>query len=99
MSGLDTLTHVMDGYGHNSSTPVVPWAAPWTGPTVWVVTEPDYESTDILGVAASIEAAWDIVHAEERCPDGALFWRQNQHGDVYADKYWIVPYELGGVTK
>jgi hypothetical protein len=95
---MDTLSHVrsVPGVGHE---PGKPWVKPWPGPTAWIVTEPDWEHDDIHGVAATIEAAWEIVRALPDCPDGALFWQQDErYGSVFTDRYWIEPHELRGAT-
>lgn len=93
---MDTLTHVRCILG-GGIEPAGPWAAPWPGPTAWIVTEPQWEHTDIHGVAATIEDAWAIVRALPDCPDGAIFWQQDStSGHVFADRFLIEPHELRG---
>jgi len=105
MTGMDTLTHIRGVLGVGR-IPAEPWVAPWVGPTVWIVTQPDWEHVDILGVAATIEAAWAIVRAEPRCPDGAVFWEQDADsgiiigGDEGSGRpYVIEPHELRGTAQ
>ncbi len=102
MTGMDTLTHyrIKPGGGRE---PAEPWTPPWTGSTVWIVTQPDWEHTDIHGVAATIEAAWAIVRDQPDCPDGAIFWEQDtQFGHIVGGggdsgrAYVIDPHELRG---
>ncbi len=99
MSGMDTLTCIRRKLG--TREPAEPWAPPWPGQTVWVVTRPDWENTEILGVAANVEAAWTIAR-QDGSMDSMIFWEQDaDHGEIYGGTepgrpYVLVPHELRG---
>jgi hypothetical protein len=100
---MDTLTCVRRGPG-GVREPAEPWVPPWPGQTAWVVTEPDWENTDIHGVASSVEAAWQIVRNLGGAPGSMIFWEQDAHtgyviggGTESGRPYVLVPHELQGV--
>jgi len=77
------------------------WTPPWTGPTIWVVTMPDWEWNHVVGVSSTIEGAWELLR--EKKPDGRdygfVFWKQDGNGTVTAERFVIEPYELRDVKR